>query len=1102
MAAIYIPFTPISDIKFARLVGEGDQYIGFSGESVILNGATDFYNTFWGLEPGASVSYDITSSLSFSVSGTSTRNEEAHMISLQIFVDGKEEYQTSVILANVYHRGLYFSMAQDESRWYLVPIWHYTENGMSNSMYGAEYSGVAYPGILKSIFADYPFEGLVDDGNDTPDTPSDEEDEPNYDDYEFEFIESLNLTPTFRYPKYIGDRHFRYGDGFSWGFSDFESNFDASNCVDVFEYAERVLNGEEFEFVAPNGTSKLRIYNDNNETVSFTCVYGENEVDITTLNIKSLESMLPQLRETYSGYIGFVRLADMVGVYQLTHNLEGLNAIEFVSTQGLTEWYESLGDVEDGGNDTPSNPPTESDDPVDIDPPSPPRYEDYTTAELFFENVDHQIIITDGSIEVSEGKIIISGDTVTITNEEIDGENFSLSESICTEEDIDFGACNASECSFTTLNMRTPLLGKKLKVYMYLNNRADTLYQFGEYIVNSDKPTADRTRRDVVMYDALYALNSADVTAWYNRMLPTTSSAVTLRALRSSLLTEFGITEDYPAEMMPNDTVAIKRAINPTTLSGADVIRAMCQMNGCFGHIGRNGHFQSIYLPQSIEGRYPSVNLYPREDLYPRDANSTLIAQSAYFPPLVYEDYMVEGITQLEIRKSDDTIGTAVGTPGNAYIIQGNFLLYGKSSTELTSIGNNILGKIEKIIYRPFETRAIGYPLIEVGNSIRCNTSTQRIESYVLQRTLSGVQSLKDSYISLGNKQRDEKVNSVSTQIASLNGVISTQIQALSDGLAISIDEDGNIVTSAEIKASGIDFKANKFCVDSTNFTLNEDGDAWFGGKVESQKVEGGVLEITTIDGGIFTQRHLGGGLERITEIKEGAIEVYDGLGTSPKAYFNINGLYAPRVVADAISTDEINGGTPITSENIGSQTVSSASYAYNSSVAESAQVLRSESNIFQQVYINSYGNFVPLQSGTMRCGGSQGKWSEVWAENGTIQTSDRNLKHDIEDIDERYVEFITKLMPKRFKMNSGTSGRYHMGFIAQDVEDLLTECGIESIEFAGLIKDVYKDDDGNDVEYYALRYSEFIAPLIAAWQRTEDKLNKLIDLLKEREVI
>lgn len=111
------------------------------------------------------------------------------------------------------------------------------------------------------------------------------------------------------------------------------------------------------------------------------------------------------------------------------------------------------------------------------------------------------------------------------------------------------------------------------------------------------------------------------------------------------------------------------------------------------------------------------------------------------------------------------------------------------------------------------------------------------------------------------------------------------------------------------------------------------------------------------------------------------------------------------------------------------------------------------------------------------------------------------------------WVEFFMKIQPKSFMFKDGTSGRTHIGFISQDIEDTLEECGLSSLDFAGFCKDIKKvsvtkhktvtltipnpetgepeeyeteeayidwedvlDDDGNPEYIYSLRYEEFIA--------------------------
>ena len=114
--------------------------------------------------------------------------------------------------------------------------------------------------------------------------------------------------------------------------------------------------------------------------------------------------------------------------------------------------------------------------------------------------------------------------------------------------------------------------------------------------------------------------------------------------------------------------------------------------------------------------------------------------------------------------------------------------------------------------------------------------------------------------------------------------------------------------------------------------------------------------------------------------------------------------------------------------------------------------------------------------------------WAAVYSATDTIQPSDRNLKNSIEELPDKYLDMFDSIMPVRFKLNDGTSGRYHVGFIAQEVEDAMIAAGIDSKEFGGFIKD--KDSDGNDI--YMLRYGEFIGVLAAQIKQLEERISTL----------
>ena len=165
-----------------------------------------------------------------------------------------------------------------------------------------------------------------------------------------------------------------------------------------------------------------------------------------------------------------------------------------------------------------------------------------------------------------------------------------------------------------------------------------------------------------------------------------------------------------------------------------------------------------------------------------------------------------------------------------------------------------------------------------------------------------------------------------------------------------------------------------------------------------------------------------------------------------------------------------------------------------------------------------------PDVSGNLTLGTGNHRWGQIYSSSASISTSDKNLKKDFSEIDEKYLEFFKLLTPVSYKFKDGTSGRTHVGFISQDVEDAMEACGLTDLEFAGFCKDqktipvekkvtvqvenpetgkieekevTYNEDQVVPGEYvYSLRYEEFIALNTAMIQVLDERIEKLEDRL------
>ena len=125
-----------------------------------------------------------------------------------------------------------------------------------------------------------------------------------------------------------------------------------------------------------------------------------------------------------------------------------------------------------------------------------------------------------------------------------------------------------------------------------------------------------------------------------------------------------------------------------------------------------------------------------------------------------------------------------------------------------------------------------------------------------------------------------------------------------------------------------------------------------------------------------------------------------------------------------------------------------------------------------------------PRTDNALTLGVSGARWAAIWAASGTIQTSDARSKTGIAPAD-LGLAFIRSLEPVRFRWNED-DGRTHYGLVAQQVAEAVMRCGAR--DFGGHVL----SDPGDADSMQALRYDQFIAPLVAAVQELAARLEAL----------
>lgn len=110
-----------------------------------------------------------------------------------------------------------------------------------------------------------------------------------------------------------------------------------------------------------------------------------------------------------------------------------------------------------------------------------------------------------------------------------------------------------------------------------------------------------------------------------------------------------------------------------------------------------------------------------------------------------------------------------------------------------------------------------------------------------------------------------------------------------------------------------------------------------------------------------------------------------------------------------------------------------------------------------------------------------------VYGQDGSVLHSDKDVKNDISYEMQKYENFYELIKPVYYKLNEGTSNRYHIGYIYQDIESALLESGLTSQDFAGVVK-AYQN---NGELFCGLRYEEFIPLNTYMIQKTRKELEK-----------
>lgn len=391
----------------------------------------------------------------------------------------------------------------------------------------------------------------------------------------------------------------------------------------------------------------------------------------------------------------------------------------------------------------------------------------YADAAKFLEDsLDKQLVI------------IVDSTQQRITNADIIGESLTITESLCSEPNLYFGAVEPSSIKFTVRNDIPKLYSKWITVQITPHG-AQTAFTIGHYRVWFEKGSADRTTREVTAYDGMYKILQNTYKKWYNSLWEDRDS-LTMKQFRDAYFAR--LIEKHPwlsveQTTLPNDTVEIVKSERIPRISGKDILSAICEMNGVFGHLGRDNVFRFIKLSNS---------------------NTTYPIATSLTIGVDYEDYVTNTVDRIEVLSpSGDVLGDAgedEGDAENKYVIQNNFLIKGLGDDDTAKdtaefIAEHLLTAISGISFIPVDAEIKGNPCYEVGDRIMLISNNTELRTFILEREMTGIQSLRDTFAAEGEGSYPDASNTISSKIQDANS--NTESVAKNSG------KDGGYIVAA-----------------------------------------------------------------------------------------------------------------------------------------------------------------------------------------------------------------------------------------------------------------------------------------------------------------
>ena len=208
-----------------------------------------------------------------------------------------------------------------------------------------------------------------------------------------------------------------------------------------------------------------------------------------------------------------------------------------------------------------------------------------------------------------------------------------------------------------------------------------------------------------------------------------------------------------------------KKKISTTQISNTqnmtirELQSAVYEINCQYGKLDRvTDLFSGVTLGSNA--LYPYDTLYPLDSLYPQGGaergNFSMYGKlwadennvhSFRYLFITYKGTVTESGQTTEVEKTMQLTINADGT--DDYYVNNNWLFKNIvwDDADIAEYGRVMCLDMQNITWFPFELWCAGLPYIETGDEVEINLDEQAYTSYVLRRSLNGIQNLQDDFI-------------------------------------------------------------------------------------------------------------------------------------------------------------------------------------------------------------------------------------------------------------------------------------------------------------------------------------------------------------------